>query len=366
MTEVVLRNLEKRYGTVEALAGVNLVIPDDRFTVLLGPSGCGKSTLLRMIAGLEDITAGEILIGGRLVNDIDASRRGCAMVFQNYALYPHKTVANNIAFPLRMAGLPRAEIEKRVAEVAGLLELEPLLSRLPRDLSGGQRQRVAMGRAMIRQPEVYLFDEPLSNLDAELRVKMRLEISRLRDRLSATMVFVTHDQVEAMTLAHQVVVMSNGRIEQVGSPLDAYERPANRFVAGFVGTPKMSFLDVEAVETTPTGARLKLAGGAGLDLPTAPPDRVKAIGIRPEHVRLGRHDDWAAFDFDGSFSLLGTEHLGDRSYSYVSGSFGELTALGADTGLQAAIADAISIDASGVHFFSEDGRSIRRDEERRA
>jgi ABC-type sugar transport system ATPase subunit len=359
MTEVVLKNLQKRYGSFQALSDVNLVIPDDQFTVLLGPSGCGKSTLLRMIAGLEDITGGEILIGDSVVNDIDASRRGCAMVFQNYALYPHKTVANNIAFPLRMAGVRRAEIDKRVAEVAGVLQLGPLLSRLPRELSGGQRQRVAMGRAMIRQPQVYLFDEPLSNLDAELRVKMRLEISRLRDRLSATMVFVTHDQVEAMTLAHQVVVMSSGRIEQVGSPLDVYEQPTNRFVAGFVGSPKMSFFDIDAIETAGSGTRLRLAGGAALDVPFAVPERPRAIGIRPENARIGQHRDWSPLAFDGSLSLLGAEHLGDRSYAYLAGPFGELTVLGAETGHTVDVTGSPYIDAGKVHFFAEDGRTIR-------
>lgn len=358
MAEVRLNGIVKRYGAVEILHGVDLTIRDDRFTVLLGPSGCGKSTLLRMIAGLEDISDGTIEIGGVEVNEVDASERGCAMVFQNYALYPHKTVANNIAFPLRMAGVPKSEIETKVREVAGILELEPLLQRLPRDLSGGQRQRVAMGRAMIRQPKVYLFDEPLSNLDAELRVKMRLEISRLRDRLSATMVFVTHDQVEAMTLADDIVVMRDGRVEQLGTPLEIYKAPVNRFVAGFLGTPAMSFLKVESAVSAGAGTLLTLAGGKTLQVPDKLSKKPDVVGVRPEHVQLGHDGMWPQMGATGDFEFIGAEHLGDRSYVYLATPFGELTVLQSKSG--EAIEDSlpIRVDASKVHYFDEYGRTM--------
>ena len=243
MAAVILHDISKTYpGGVDAVKGVSLTIPDNSFTVLLGPSGCGKSTLLRMIAGLETITSGTCGIGGRVVNDIEPADRDIAMVFQNYALYPHMSVYDNMAYGLRNRRTPKDEIERRVAEAAKLLDIEPYLQRKPRALSGGQRQRVAMGRAIVREPLAFLFDEPLSNLDAKLRVSMRLEIRRLHNRLKATSIFVTHDQVEAMTLADQVVVMNAGRIEQVGAPTEVYRRPASRFVATFIGSPPMNLL----------------------------------------------------------------------------------------------------------------------------
>src|SRR5215510_15121111 len=243
MASVTLDNVRKVYaGGVEAVKGVSLAIPDGSFTVLLGPSGCGKSTLLRMIAGLETITTGTVSIGGKVVNEVEPADRDIAMVFQNYALYPHMSVYDNMAYGLRNRGTPKDEIEKRVKEAAKILAIETLLERRPRQLSGGQRQRVAMGRAIVRKPQVFLFDEPLSNLDAKLRVAMRTEIKALHQRLTTTSIYVTHDQIEAMTMADKIVVMNNGKVEQIGSPLELYDNPKNLFVAGFIGSPAMNFL----------------------------------------------------------------------------------------------------------------------------
>ena len=242
MTGVTLKDVVKRFGDVQVIHGVDLKVEDGEFCVFVGPSGCGKSTLLRMIAGLEETSSGAIRIGARDVTQVDPSERGVAMVFQTYALYPHMTVAENMGFGLKMTGHPKAEVDRKVAEAARILKLEPLLDRKPKALSGGQRQRVAIGRAIVRGPEVFLFDEPLSNLDAELRVEMRVEIARLHREIGATMIYVTHDQVEAMTLADKIVVLRAGRIEQVGKPLDLYNNPDNKFVAGFIGSPAMNFV----------------------------------------------------------------------------------------------------------------------------
>ena len=286
MASVTLDNVRKVYpGGVEAVKGVSLAIPDGSFTVLLGPSGCGKSTLLRMIAGLETISDGTIRIGDDVVNRVEPADRDIAMVFQNYALYPHMSVYDNMAYGLRNRGTPGPEIERRVADAARLLAIEDLLARKPRALSGGQRQRVAMGRAIVREPRAFLFDEPLSNLDAKLRVQMRIEIRRLHNRLKATSIFVTHDQVEAMTLADQVVVMSGGRIEQVGRPTEVYRRPATRFVATFIGSPAMNLV---AGRVTGDGA-VEVAGGGGrlafeAASFTAPPGREVEVGVRPEDL----------------------------------------------------------------------------------
>ncbi|MGN6466926.1 MAG: ABC transporter ATP-binding protein, partial [Rhizobiaceae bacterium] len=247
MAGLSLHSVKKSFGQTEVVAGVDLEVADGEFVVFVGPSGCGKSTLLRMIAGLESTSGGTIRIAGRDVTNVDPSKRGVAMVFQTYALYPHMTVAANMGFPLEMAGDSQADIDKKVAEAARILHLEPYLKRKPRELSGGQRQRVAIGRAIVRKPDVFLFDEPLSNLDAELRVQMRLEIARLHQELGSTMIYVTHDQVEAMTLANRIVVLNMGRIEQVGAPLELYENPDNRFVAGFIGSPRMNFVEAEVL-----------------------------------------------------------------------------------------------------------------------
>jgi multiple sugar transport system ATP-binding protein len=280
MAPVTLHHVKKNYGDAAVLHGVDIDIEDGQFVVLVGPSGCGKSTLLRMIAGLETITSGEISIGSRVVNDLDPKDRDIAMVFQNYALYPHMTVETNMGFSLEHRGASKAEIAERVNWAAEILGLVPLLKRYPRQLSGGQRQRVAMGRAIVRNPQVFLFDEPLSNLDAKLRVVMRGEIKSLHQRLGVTTVYVTHDQVEAMTMADKIVVMNAGNVEQIGAPLELYDRPANRFVAGFIGSPSMNFIDGTI---TPQGFA---AAGITLPLPTGITGNKAVYGIRPEHFEL--------------------------------------------------------------------------------
>jgi len=282
MAPLSLKSIRKAYGAATVLHGVDIDIADGEFVVLVGPSGCGKSTLLRMIAGLETITGGAIEIGGRVVNDLEPKDRDIAMVFQNYALYPHMSVAQNMGFSLEHRGASKAEIAERVQWAAGILGLEPLLDRYPRQLSGGQRQRVAMGRAIVRNPQVFLFDEPLSNLDAKLRVVMRGEIKGLHQRLGVTTVYVTHDQVEAMTMADRIVVMNGGRVEQIGAPLDLYDRPANIFVAGFIGSPAMNMI---AGQVTERG--FEAQGGVILPLPPlAPAGAAATYGIRPEHLAL--------------------------------------------------------------------------------
>jgi multiple sugar transport system ATP-binding protein len=293
MARVSIRSMKKRFGEVEVLHGVSIEIPDGSFTVLVGPSGCGKSTLLRMVAGLENISEGELYIGERLVNTTPPKQRDIAMVFQNYALYPHMTVRDNMAFSLTLARTPRATVDERVGQAAGILGLTPLLDRFPRQLSGGQRQRVAMGRAIVRKPQVFLFDEPLSNLDAKLRVQMRTEIKELHQRLKTTSVYVTHDQIEAMTMADQIVVMHDGIVEQTGGPLELYDRPANRFVAGFIGSPAMNFIDGRL-----DGGAVALAGGDRVGVPqgTAGGTRDVVYGIRPEHLDLCAAGEAGGFD----------------------------------------------------------------------
>ncbi|UVK41323.1 sn-glycerol-3-phosphate ABC transporter ATP-binding protein UgpC [Mesorhizobium sp. AR10] len=287
MAQVTVRNIVKRYGSVQVIHGVNVDIADGEFVILVGPSGCGKSTLLRMIAGLEAISGGEISIGGRVVNDVLPKDRDIAMVFQNYALYPHKNVADNMGFSLKIKGRPKAEIDAKVKKAAEILDLGKLLDRFPKQLSGGQRQRVAMGRAIVRDPQVFLFDEPLSNLDAKLRVAMRVEIKELHQRLGTTIVYVTHDQIEAMTMADKIVVMRDGKVEQVGAPLDLYDNPGNVFVAGFIGSPAMNFIkgkidskDGRQIFVSDTGSVLPIEGGRAQDGQPA------IYGIRPEHIDI--------------------------------------------------------------------------------
>ncbi|MCZ7495120.1 sn-glycerol-3-phosphate ABC transporter ATP-binding protein UgpC [Agrobacterium rhizogenes] len=316
MAELSLNNVVKRYGALEVIHGANLEVKDGEFVVFVGPSGCGKSTLLRMIAGLEDISGGDIVIGGRTVSDADPADRGIAMVFQSYALYPHMTVAENLSFGLRMNGNPKADTQKRVNRAAEILQINELMQRRPKQLSGGQRQRVAIGRAIVREPQVFLFDEPLSNLDAELRVQMRVEISRLHKQLGTTMIYVTHDQTEAMTLADKIVVLRAGRIEQVGAPLDLYDDPANRFVAGFVGSPKMNFLDATVVGSGADSVTLALDSDPAVRLTLPIKERVNegarvALGIRPEHFA-----DAGAGDADLTVDVDVAEHLGNTSYVY--------------------------------------------------
>ena len=281
MGSLQIENVKKSFGPVDVLKGIDLDVKDGEFVVFVGPSGCGKSTLLRIIAGLEDATSGNLLIDGQRVNAVPPAKRGIAMVFQTYALYPHLTVRDNMGLGLKQAGAPAAEIDKRIAASSAMLSLEPYLKRRPAELSGGQRQRVAIGRALVREPKLFLFDEPLSNLDAALRVNTRLEIAQLHNRLKSTMIYVTHDQVEAMTLADRIVVLNAGRVEQVGAPMELYNRPANLFVAGFIGSPKMNFID---------GARLG--------------QTVKTVGVRPEHISVSQ----TAGDWKGT--VVHAEHLG--------------------------------------------------------
>jgi multiple sugar transport system ATP-binding protein len=287
MASVGIRDVKKAFGTTQVIHGVDISIRDGEFVVLVGPSGCGKSTLLRMIAGLENITGGEIRIGERIVNNVPPKERDIAMVFQNYALYPHMTVAANMGFSLRLRGADKSEIDSRVHRAAEILGLMPLLERFPRQLSGGQRQRVAMGRAIVRDPQVFLFDEPLSNLDAKLRVAMRTEIKELHQRLKTTTVYVTHDQIEAMTMADKIVVMHDGIVEQIGTPLDLYDKPQNQFVAGFIGSPAMNFLhgkvkvNGSVAFEGPNGVKLPLGAA-----PAASDGRPAVYGIRPEHFTI--------------------------------------------------------------------------------
>ncbi len=309
-----LRDIRKAFGPVEVIHGINLSIEEGEFIVFVGPSGCGKSTLLRLIAGLDTPTSGDLMLDGQRVNDVPASERGLAMVFQSYALYPHMSVFKNLSFGLENMRVDKAEIEKRVQHASKLLQIDPLLDRRPGQLSGGQRQRVAIGRAIVRQPRIFLFDEPLSNLDAELRVQMRVEISSLHDRLGNTMIYVTHDQVEAMTMADRIVVLNKGRIEQVGAPLELYNHPVNKFVAGFIGSPRINFLRGQAQSDGKT-VTVQLDAGPTLTLPKPSIGSFQeaiSLGVRPEavHVRL-----------DGSGELLGTiqnfEQLGSITYLYL-------------------------------------------------
>ncbi|MBK1793106.1 sn-glycerol-3-phosphate ABC transporter ATP-binding protein UgpC [Devosia sp. WQ 349] len=324
MADLKLRGISKQFGLVSVLKDVDLDVADGEFVVFVGPSGCGKSTLLRTISGLEEPSSGQVMIGGEDVTDFDPSERGVAMVFQSYALYPHMTVSQNLGFGLRMGGMPKEDVAKRVEEAARILELDELLDRKPRQLSGGQRQRVAIGRAIVRQPKAFLFDEPLSNLDAELRVQMRIEIAKLHQQLGATMIYVTHDQVEAMTLADRIVVLRAGRIEQEGSPIELYDNPDNVFVAGFIGSPRMNFLGGTVSEIAGDVLRVAL-GGFDRSSITVRQRSGKAalgqkvtIGIRPEH--------FCAVEESGE-RLTATaqvvEQLGGVSYVYAVGSDGE-------------------------------------------
>ncbi|MBP1772948.1 MAG: malK [Holophagaceae bacterium] len=327
MANLQFQALRKSFGDSEILHGIDLEIQDGEFIVFVGPSGCGKSTLLRCIAGLEEITSGELSIGGQKVNDVPPSKRGIAMVFQSYALYPHMTVAENMAFGLKLAGHSKTEIASAVNRAAEILQIESLLDRRPKALSGGQRQRVAIGRAIVRKPGVFLFDEPLSNLDAGLRVQMRVELARLHKDLATTMVYVTHDQVEAMTLAHRIVVLNQGRIEQVGSPLELYHHPANRFVAGFIGSPKMNFLPCHLVAAKEGGATVRLEDGtlltAGADARGLAEGTPLTLGIRPERLLA----ETTGGEGTARTTVVVAEHLGDTVFLYVQapGGTGQLT-----------------------------------------
>jgi multiple sugar transport system ATP-binding protein/alpha-glucoside transport system ATP-binding protein len=350
MAEVTLRGIRKSYGTMEVVHGVDLDIASGEFVVFVGPSGCGKSTLLRMIAGLEPISGGEIFIGGRVVNDVPSPERGIAMVFQSYALYPHMSVYDNMAFGLKLAKTPKDEVDRRVREAARILQIEAYLDRMPKALSGGQRQRVAIGRAIVRNPKVFLFDEPLSNLDAALRAQTRIEIAKLHDTLDATMIYVTHDQVEAMTLADRIVVLNAGRIEQVGTPLELYRSPVNTFVAGFIANQRMNFIDVavDANSLLANSPRMRqlIEGHAG----------AKTIGIRPEHLTLATPD---SADLTGTLSVI--EQFGEYALAYVELPNGELITVKLDGApdLQLHQPVHIAIPPQDLHFFDESGRALR-------
>ena len=353
MADLALRSVRKSYGSTEVVHGVDLDVADGEFVVFVGPSGCGKSTLLRMIAGLEDITAGEVAIAGARVNELGPAQRGIAMVFQSYALYPHKDVYGNMAFALRHAGEDRAVIDERVRRAADILGLEPLLKRRPKELSGGQRQRVAIGRAIVREPDVFLFDEPLSNLDAALRVQMRVEILRLHRRLGTTMVYVTHDQVEAMTLADRIVVLRGGRIEQAGTPMDLYHHPANRFVAGFIGSPRMNFVDVVAAE----GGRLRLGSPGAPEIAVAAADGAASLGVRPEHVRLAQPDGAALRG-----EVLVVERLGGETLVHVEVGAEEpfVAKLDGAVAVRSGETVGLALPSDGLHIFDRSGARVAR------
>ena len=349
MAAVLLRGVAKSFAGAAVLHGIDLDVPDGEFVVFVGPSGCGKSTLLRLICGLDEVTSGTIAIDGEIVNDVPPAKRGIAMVFQSYALYPHMTVAQNMGYALRLAGTDRREVERRVGEAAAVLRLDALLNRKPRQLSGGQRQRVAIGRAIVRQPRIFLFDEPLSNLDAVLRVDMRAEIAALKARLGTTMIYVTHDQVEAMTLADRIVVMNNGRIEQVGAPLELYARPANRFVAGFIGSPRMNMLP----------GRISANGRPGLvagpDVPLiAPAAGEVTVGVRPEHLALMP----AATPHTLEGRALIVERLGSDSFVHVSIPGQDervIVRLAGDGAVAAGMDVHIGLDPATLHLFDAAG-----------
>ena len=361
MASVELRNVRKRFGSVQVISGIDLTVDEGSFCALLGPSGCGKSTLLRMIAGLEPITEGQAFIGGIDVTHTLPAKRRVAMVFQSYALYPHLTVRGNICFSMSLAGMPKAAQNERADLVAKMLQLEALMERRPAQLSGGQRQRVAIGRALVRDPEVFLFDEPLSNLDALLRVQMRLELAKLHKDLKTTMIYVTHDQVEAMTLADKIVVLDKGRISQAGTPLELYNFPANRFVASFIGSPAMNFLAATASSVDRKTLKLKFAGNGELTLQSRNgvsdlSSNNLEIGIRPEHISLVDPGGKQA-TFKGTATIV--EQLGNTTFAYVDTPCGQMIVEG-DGGLQLASGSNVGlfIDPERAHLFGPDGKVI--------
>ena len=354
MSEVKIEKLCKSYGPVDVLKDIDLTVKDGSFVVLVGPSGCGKSTLLRSIAGLEPVNSGSMTIGGRQVNDLPPAQREIAMVFQSYALYPHMDVYSNMAFGLKFAKTPKSEIESRVNEAARILQLEPLLKRRPRELSGGQRQRVAIGRAIVRKPQVFLFDEPLSNLDAALRINTRVEIAKLHKLLQATIVYVTHDQVEAMTLADKIVVMNKGRVEQAGKPLDLYYKPVNLFVAGFIGSPAMNFLaaTVKRKDVLALADRQELK--VKLPLSCKPGD-VVTLGCRPEHMSLGGSN---THKLNGTIDLI--ERLGESGFAHVRLPSGQtvIAEVRGDPRTGSGQTAKLSFASDHIHIFNAEGRRL--------
>ncbi len=357
MATLQLRDIRKSFASVEVIKGIDLEIGDREFVLFVGPSGCGKSTLLRMIAGLEEITSGDLMIDGKRINRVGPADRGLAMVFQSYALYPHMTVRQNMAFALRLAGVSKAERDRKVDEAARILQLEPYLERRPKDLSGGQRQRVAIGRAIVRQPKVFLFDEPLSNLDAALRGQMRIELLRLHEELKATMIYVTHDQVEAMTMADKIVVLRAGVVEQVGTPLELYHHPANLFVAGFIGSPRMNLMPARVVKSSGTGTSVALPSGPEIVVPVegagaASGDAV-TLGIRPEGLRI-----------DPSGAIAGTvalvERLGGLTLLHVTVEGGEPVTVQIEGSDATKARDHIrlAVDPAACHLFDKSGQAL--------
>ena len=359
MANLSIRNLQKGFDGHAIIKGIDLDVRDREFVVFVGPSGCGKSTLLRLIAGLEEVTAGTIELDGRDITQVSPAKRDLAMVFQTYALYPHMTVRKNMSFALDLAGGNKADIERKVGEAARILQLDPLLERKPKQLSGGQRQRVAIGRAIVRNPKIFLFDEPLSNLDAALRVQTRLELSRLHKELKATMIYVTHDQVEAMTLADKVVVLNGGKVEQVGSPLELYHHPANLFVAGFLGTPKMGFLKGTISRVDRHGCEVTLDAGATINLPLAGASlsvgSAVTLGIRPEHLNIAR-------DGDCQMQVIAdvSERLGSDTYCHVRTSSGEALTLRIRGDLASKYGETLNLhlDSTHCHLFDAQGLVI--------
>jgi len=368
MATVELKNVRKKFGAHEVIHGIDLMIEDHEFIAFVGPSGSGKSTLLRMIAGLEEVSEGEVLIDGAPAQDVPPSKRGLAMVFQSYALYPHMTVAENMSFSLRLAGVPRAEREQKVRAVACVLEMEPLLERKPGQLSGGQLQRVAIGRAMVRQPKAFLLDEPLSNLDAALQGQMRLELVRLHRELNTTMIYVTHDQLEAMTMADRIVVLKDGSVEQLGSPLELYQHPATLFVAGFIGAPKMNLLDTEIKTASDRHLALILPSGASVAVP-APLQKLNAgeritLGVRAEHLTLESGVAPGGSPEEGVLpgEIEALEHVGPRAF--IHSRLGDGTRLVAQTDgdTQVRIGDhvAFRVRPEATHLFNASGKTLAR------
>jgi multiple sugar transport system ATP-binding protein len=360
MADITMRHVTKSFGRVEVIKGIDLDIRNREFVVFVGPSGCGKSTLLRLVAGLEDITSGSLMFDGEEVNDLPPAERGIAMVFQSYALYPHMSVYENMAFGLKLAKLGKDGIDQRVRRAADILQIEPLLDRKPRQLSGGQRQRVAIGRAIVRDPKVFLFDEPLSNLDAALRVQMRIEIAKLHHALDATMIYVTHDQVEAMTLADRIVVLNAGAVEQFGTPLELYHHPQNLFVAGFIGSPKMNFLEGEIAGGAGNAVSVRLADGSSVLAPVgrgARDGEKVTLGVRPEHLLEG-----GGGDSELRGRVVAVEHLGGETYIYLERGGEEPLVVKSD-GASKARVDAmlpIGVPASACYLFDSDGHAFAR------
>ena len=358
MANINIKNINKYFGKVHVIKDISLDIKSESFTVLVGPSGCGKSTMLRMIAGLEEINSGTISIDGQIVNDLPPKERDIAMVFQSYALYPHMTVFDNMAFGLKLEKKSNDEINERVNEAAKILQIQDYLDRKPKQLSGGQRQRVAIGRAITRKPKVFLFDEPLSNLDAALRVQMRVELAKLHDQLNATMIYVTHDQTEAMTLANDIVVLDQGIVSQKGTPMDLYNSPKNLFVAGFIGSPKMNFIESSVISKNSNSSEVDILGSGKLSIPKAQiniseGDKIK-IGIRPEHLEINQISDVV---WEGKVFVV--EKLGSGTFLYLEKD-GEPLVVQTDGDTKIKVGDTIKvgINSSRCHIFNEKGSSI--------